>query len=330
MDTLPAAKSSLAAPGGVRAVLEAAARSGGQGTFACVVETEGSTYVRPGAVALFGAQGEGQVGWLSGGCLEPEIARRADSAAASGRMEWLDIDTRDDEDLFAGSAVGCRGRLHLALLPLAAIPGWQDLLPAWRAGAGAMRWTIDTQGAVACAVAGAARQWRLTTSPREGDPDPRAWEWELPSPPTVLVFGAGPETSTLVPWLHRLGWMTAVVERRPRWSALAALSDMPVDESPQAALARLARRFDAALVMHHHFELDREALQALADTDIGYVGLLGPARRREDLFRVLPDAARAALQPRLRSPVGLDLGGQGPEAIALSIVAQLHAHRQRP
>jgi xanthine dehydrogenase accessory factor len=50
-------------------------------------------------------------------------------------------------------------------------------------------------------------------------------------------------------------------------------------------------------------------------------------RRREDLFRVLPLAAREALLPRLRSPVGLKLGGQGPEAIALSIAAQLQAQR---
>ena len=224
MDTLTAARSSLpAAPGGVRAVLEAAARAGADATLALVVETEGSTYVRPGAVALFGADGGAeQVGWLSGGCLEPEIARHAAEAAAKGRIEWLDIDTRDDEDLFAGSAVGCRGRLHLALLPLAAMPGWQALLPAWREGAGALRWDIDTDGAVACTVADTSRHWRLATSQRE-DPEHRAWQRELPSPPAVLVFGAGPETPTLVPWLRRMGWMTTVVERRPRWSALVSI-----------------------------------------------------------------------------------------------------------
>ena len=55
--------------------------------------------------------------------------------------------------------------------------------------------------------------------------------------------------------------------------------------------------------------------------------LLGPVRRREDLFRVLPRDARDALLPRLRSPIGLKLGGTGPEAIALSIAAQLQAWR---
>jgi xanthine dehydrogenase accessory factor len=86
------------------------------------------------------------------------------------------------------------------------------------------------------------------------------------------------------------------------------------------------RRHEVALVMHHNFELDREALQALATSPIGFVGLLGPVRRRDDLFRVLPADAREALLPRLHSPVGLHLGGSGPEAIALSIAAQLQRH----
>ena len=97
---------------------------------------------------------------------------------------------------------------------------------------------------------------------------------------------------------------------------------------PEAALSSFdAQGFDAALVMNHNFEMDREALFALADASIPFIGLLGPMRRKDDLFRVLPASAREALQPRLRSPVGLKLGGQGPEAIALSIAAQLQAHR---
>ena len=88
---------------------------------------------------------------------------------------------------------------------------------------------------------------------------------------------------------------------------------------------------DAALVMHHHFEHDREALVALAETAIPFIGLLGPVRRREDLLRVIPSALHASLLARLHSPIGLKLGGQGPEAIALSIAAQLQAwHHGEP
>src|SRR5688500_12428944 len=91
----------------------AALHAGEAGVLAIVLETEGSTYVRAGAAAWFAAGGS--AGWLSGGCLEPEIARHAARAAAEGRIGWLELDTRDDEDLLAGSSAGCRGRLRLGL-----------------------------------------------------------------------------------------------------------------------------------------------------------------------------------------------------------------------
>jgi xanthine dehydrogenase accessory factor len=77
-------------------------------------------------------------------------------------------------------------------------------------------------------------------------------------------------------------------------------------------------------VMSHHLATDRAYLQALAGSSIPYVGLLGPAARRERLLGDLGNAA-AALRPRLRAPVGLDLGASSPEAIALSIVAEIQA-----
>ena len=112
-----------------------------------VVATEGSTYVRAGAMALFGP-GEAQVGWLSSGCLEPEIARRARHVADSGALDAMEIDTRDDEDLFAGSAVGCRGRLRIALLPLDRMPRWAQAVQAWWAGHGALALALSDDGDV--------------------------------------------------------------------------------------------------------------------------------------------------------------------------------------
>jgi xanthine dehydrogenase accessory factor len=319
-------------PGGARAVLEASALSTQRedpAVLALVVATEGSTYVRPGAMALFSGE-SGQVGWLSGGCLEPEIERRAQQAAAAMRMDWIDVDTRDDEDLFAGSALGCRGRLRIALLPMRLLPQWGEIVVAWRRAEAPLRLHISGGGDLHADVGGLERRWQLTPL-SASDALADAWSVEIPAPPTVSIFGAGPETLALLPALRSLGWIVTLIEKRPRWSPLAAAADEAIERSPQAALATLrAARFDAALVMHHHFELDRETLVMLADSDIGFIGLLGPTRRRDDLFRVLSPAARESLTPRLHSPVGLDLGGHGPEAIALSIAAQLHAYRHAP
>lgn len=314
-------------PGGMRAVLEASASAlqrGDAAALAVVVATEGSTYVRPGAMALFGH--DIQVGWLSGGCLEPLIAQRALQAAEQARLDWLDIDTRDDEDLLSGSALGCRGRLHVALLPLQSLPGWDALVGCWLRDSSPLRLDINGDGEVIMVAAGLERRWTLAVAGARA----LAWQLDIAPAPAVLVLGAGPETPTLLPLLRNLGWFTTLVERRPRWKPLAALADLTVEQGPEAALSQLTSVFDAALVMHHNFELDREALAALARRDIGFVGLLGPTRRREDLFRVLAPDVRDALAPCLRSPVGLDLGGHGPEAIALSIAAQLHAFRHAP
>lgn len=311
-----------------RHLLEASAHAGDTGVgaaIAVVVETEGSTYVRRGAMALFGD--DLQVGWLSGGCLEPEIGVRAQAAIASGRLGWMEIDTRDDEDLLSGSAVGCRGRLRIALLPLPALPGWSAPVRAWLRREGTLQLQLQADGAVALRAGAQACDWMLACDALPWS-SAEAMTLQWPPPLAVTVFGAGPETALLVALLRQLGWMTQVVERRARWLPAAAVADQVLQATPRDAVAALAGACcDAALVMHHNFELDREALAALATTGIPYIGLLGPRRRRDDLFKVIAEDLRDALQPRLQSPVGMPLGGQGPEAIALSIAAQLQAWR---
>jgi xanthine dehydrogenase accessory factor len=324
----------------LRTVIEAALaahRDGDAATLAVVVATEGSTYVGPGAMAVFGAS-TGQVGWLSGGCLEPEIERRAREVAAGGNPGWMRIDTRDDVALFSGSAVGCRGQLHIALLPLAGLSGWPGLAQAWLAGEGGLHLSFVDVGTVEAQTAALRQRWEFGRVDTFDDACAlRDVTLHLPPPPTVLVLGAGPETSLLLSLLKSLGWVTTLAERRPRWRPQADAADHVLALSPGDALAVQdgdgkvgggkdgGRIWDAALVMHHHFELDREALVALAASAIPFIGLLGPVRRREDLFKLLPDTTRQALLPRLHSPVGLNLGGQGPEAIALSIAAQLQS-----
>ncbi len=308
-------------------VMEAALQAlqrGDAATLVVVLETEGSTYARAGAMALFGAS-DGQVGWLSGGCLEPAIERIASEPAREGQLHWLEIDTREDEDMLSGSAVGCRGLLRLALLPLRQLPDAEAPFAAWQRGRAPLDLKIDRDGAVACIAAGTVRDWRIATTTVAWGSTTTAWSLRIDAPPEVLVLGAGPETPMLLPLLREMGWKTTLAERRERWRGQARFADRHLDATPADAV-RADQVFDAALVMHHNFELDREALDALAANAIPFVGLLGPVRRREDLFRVLPASHRAVLTPRLRSPIGLKLGGQGPQAIALSIAAQLQAY----
>lgn len=315
------------ASGNAIGVFEAAlraVRSGEQVVLSLVLETEGSTYAGMGAMALFGHRT--RAGWLSGGCLEPAIERRAADAGASGRLDWMEIDTRDDESLLTGSATGCRGRLRIALLPLHRLAGIDAMLEAWLEGHRHACFSVATDGRIEAATPALHRCWQLDAMPVEWTSPRQRWSVRVLRPPEVLILGAGPETPALVPLLRELGWRVHVAERRPRWRDDPALAGSMIDATPAQSLSRAAH-VDAALVMHHNFELDREALEMLAASPVPFIGLLGPSRRQEDLFTLLTPAQRKVLQPRLRSPVGIDLGGRGPETIALSIAAQLQAWR---
>jgi len=144
-------------------------------------------------------------------------------------------------------------------------------------------------------------------------------------PPRLLLLGAGPETPPLLDFMRHFGWFVTVVEHRGRWSAFAdaELADTVLALPPSAAIEALAtERVDAAIAMSHNYAIDAQYLRFCAQRAIAYVGLLGPPARRDALLAELgADADR--LRPRLHAPVGLDLGGSGPEPIALAIVAEL-------
>ena len=294
-------------------------------TLAVVLETEGSTYARSGTAVLF--SNEIHVGWLSGGCLEPVIDRQATRAWTMQRMGWMEIDTRDDAALFSASAVGCRGRQRVVLLPLAALPGVDAVFDAWLQGAGPLQLALDAGGGVqlSCGERHSGHQLHADALPWPGRQT--FWSLRWPPPPRAVLLGGGPETGPLVPTLTGLGWQLRVIDPRPAWRSRCVVD---VEDTGMAVvLAGGPPRLDAALVMHHNFELDLQALQLLAASSIPFIGLLGPKRRREDLFALLPAATRKALAGRLRSPIGLDLGGRGPDAIALSIAAELQAWLHR-
>jgi len=312
--------------GSPRGVLETAltrVRAGEHAVLALVLETDGSTYAGAGDMVLF-CNGS-QVGWLSGGCLEPELARRAEQVSAAGQVDWIEIDTRSDDDLLSGSALGCRGRLRIALLPLRAMTGIDVVIEAWLREGVPLQRDLRTSGQIVFRIGNCEQAWQLHPMDGAQSFGEGAWRLTLPRLPRALILGGGPETSFLVPLLRGLGWQISVAERRARWASAGQGADAQLRVSPAEALH--ADGCDAVLVMHHDFELDREALVALADTKVAFIGLLGPRRRREDLFKLLTPDQCHRLFPRLRSPVGLNIGGRGPEAISLSIAAQLQQWR---
>ncbi|MBW8311592.1 MAG: XdhC family protein [Rhizobium sp.] len=306
----------MSAPGGLRGVLEAAQARRASGTafaLALVTDTEGSTYRKAGALALVAADGT-RTGTMSGGCLEPALEALCREAIATGRPGVAVFDTRDDDDLLFGSGSGCRGRMRVLAWPLpGAGDALLDALLAAHATGSALDLSVgmDESNLGALAFDGSAPAGLLLV--------------RIAPVPRLLLLGAGPEAPPLLRLAHTLGWETTVADHREGLLRPVRLSEANalLALKPAAALAATARQPDAVLVMTHLASADLEALRALSTAEVPYVGLLGPPGRRDELLAELEPAQRAALLPRLHAPAGLFLGGEGPEAIALAIAADL-------
>lgn len=158
--------------------------------------------------------------------------------------------------------------------------------------------------------------------------------FELVVPSVRLVIcGSGPDAQPVARLAEGLGWSVIVVDHRPVAVARperfpgARLVECASASSLGEAVALTGRV--AAIVMSHHYGRDVDYLDALLASDVGYVGLLGPRSRRERMVAELASRGRryeaADLERRLFGPVGLDVGGEGAEAVALAIVAEVAA-----
>ncbi|MFI5119754.1 MAG: XdhC family protein [Thermoanaerobaculia bacterium] len=329
--------------GGMRGLLDAARahRSAGHSlVLAAVLDTEGSTYVKRGAFALFGASGL-VAGALSGGCLEPELERRARAVLESGRAARVLLDTTEPGDRVFGSGLGCRGRLDVLLLP-APPPSLGALGALIRASDenGGISLTLSLAPEALGAGGASGAGWKEAFGPDghrvdTGEPPPPAARLDVPPPVTLLLLGAGPETPAFLSLARCLGWATVVVDHRARWSepaGRAGADEVHALRPAEARAALSARRFDAILFGSHSVELDREHLTVWKDASAEYVALLGPAARARDL---LDEAglADSHLARHLHAPAGASLGTYGAEAVALALAAGFErflGERRRP
>src|SRR6185503_695797 len=318
-----------------------------------VVETAGSTYRKPGALMLIASDGN-YAGLLSGGCLEGDLSAHAASVRESGTPRIVSYDLRGPDDLLWGLGVGCESAMKILLMRAAASNGWQPLthladalathsptavgLVAEGTSGGLVPGTVvvgSVDGVGSGSSAPATIQAALADAAHTrtvgwlalGDTLPKVFALPLALPPRVLLLGAGPDTLPVVDLASRMGWKVTLVDHRAAYAQRAhfPLAEQVVHVHADEVASRVnLSGYTAAVVMSHHLPSDLAYLRVLAACSIPYVGLLGPAIRREKLLSDLGEFA-TQLRPRLRAPVGLALGGRAPESIALAIVAEIHA-----
>jgi xanthine/CO dehydrogenase XdhC/CoxF family maturation factor len=326
--------------------------AGRKAALATVVRIEGSAYRRPGAKFLVEDDGRTS-GGVSGGCLEADVREAALRALSDGEPRLLHYETGSDDRTVFGLGLGCNGSVDIFLQPAAAgdVPEKiLELLEGETAFAVAIviagpcdighSLLLGADGIIAGSTGGSAldretlrraadllarRESRIETVG-----DVRVFVEILSPPPHLVIVGAGDDAIPLCAFASEAGFRVSVVDHRAGYvtrerfpAAARLLVERPGEGSGKFPLT--PRSY--AVVKTHSFALDRQWTGMLLSTAIPYVGMLGPrARTREILRRIGFEG-----DGRVHGPVGLDLGAEGPEQIAISIVAEIlavHASRE--
>lgn len=329
---------------------------------ATVVKIGGSTYRRPGARMLIDANGA-HYGVISGGCLEEEVAQQALHVITQGTAALLAFDLTDDAPLL-GFGTGCNGQVHVLIEPVPATdrddpvhlvgtcidrrqsgvlaqvisaPDGADLLGRkfLLLEDSTVLGDMDTHlshpvRSVARSVLahGHHKVEQITTA--NGTVE---LLYEVVHPPVKLVlFGAGYDVGPVALLAKTLGWSTTVVGRQaaPILAERFPMADThiflmhPRDASTYVPLDQRS----AALIMNHQYARDKTLIGALLETPIRYIGALGPRDRthriKQELCEENPWITDDHLD-RVYGPVGLDIGTETPEEIALSAIAEIQA-----
>lgn len=290
-----------------------------------VYRTQGSAYRKAGAMMLINGHGQ-QFGLLSGGCLEADIIRNARKAMLTQKAVMLVYDGTDEDDLSFKLGVGCGGAVYIMLQPITATNdlGLSDLHHALQQREGGLY--VQKIGD----VVGHFRSGNVS-APSPAHIETRAdGEW-LVTPicpePHILVVGGGMDARPVINIAHEMGWKTTLVDPR---AANARAEHFPrADTILRKIDDTLARhvtdqKIDAVILMAHSVAIDAGALAVLCNAPIRHLSALGPRHRFND---VLHHAGihRADLAFDISSPAGLDIGGQLPESIALSMLSGIHA-----
>jgi xanthine dehydrogenase accessory factor len=324
-------------------------RQGGAAAMVTLVRVEGSSYRRPGARLLLGKQGE-YAGTISGGCLEAEVMRKAAWLVRDGAVVER-CSTMFDDTAEVPFGLGCGGIVDLLIEPVdtpecrAALTALEVVLAGdevtvltWLpcAGRSLKRAVLAASGDFIFASAGLtepelmeARAAVLLRGAAANMPSGIFVE-RITTPQRLFVLGAGDDAKPVVSMAALLGWSVSVMDGRAQ---MARADRFPEAERVIVASAASSevlaiRPDDAVVLMTHSYEQDRDLLAAVLPLHPRYLGLLG-ARHRSSLL-VSETAAIlgwtvGACCDRIYAPVGLDLGGDGPEAIALAVIAEVQA-----
>jgi xanthine/CO dehydrogenase XdhC/CoxF family maturation factor len=351
----------------IRAILksfEKAEQKGKKTALATVVHVEGSSYRRPGARMLITEDGE-LTGAISGGCLEGDALRKALSAIVQQQNKLVTYDTTDEDDAKLGIQLGCNGVVHILFEPimtdqlfnpvrllqelvnnhedsvmvtLFSLDQLQQPGTSLLYGKGLSRTGLTAAGQADLAIAAEEALQKKSSDFRTFqyyDQAVTGFVEFIPAPLELIIAGAGNDVQPLVDIVSVLGWHTTVVDGRASHATLQrfAKADRVLVAKPDEVLKKTGTGAHTFFVlMTHNYNYDLALLKQLITRNCAYIGVLGPKKKLQRMLDelsndgVVPDAKQLAL---IHGPVGLDIGAETAEEIAVSIVAEINTVLRR-
>lgn len=343
-------------------VYDEAKKVGKQTALATVVHVEGSSYRRPGARMLI--EDDGQLtGAISGGCLEGDALRKALLVMTEKRSRLVTYDTMDDDDAKFGVGLGCNGIIQVLIEPindsdpnnpiqyLKAInekrqqgvlvtlfslkdkkdPQYGTCLLLKDDGSFIDHIPVLKDVLMADANEALINQASSFKNYVSEDHDLTAFIEVIKPPVAVIIIGAGNDVIPVVDMADILGWEATVIDGRANYAKkerfVSACSVLVA--KPEKALEQIAiDEHSVFLLMTHNYNYDKAMLVQLLQRNVSYIGMLGPKKKRERILNELKDEGENFTDQQLsalHSPVGLDIGAETSEEIALSILAEIKA-----
>ena len=302
----------------IRPALRAAMRAGAPSALVTLYALDGGGPRPPGAQMLFA---ENLVyGFLSGGCVEGDVALHAAETLADGRPRRL---VYGEGGPWPDIRLLCGARIELLVERVAADDSAAAALLDLTDRRRPAMWTTDgvIRAAAACdAKPGPACAYR---------PEPLQIARLYQPVPRLIVVGADPTALAIAQLGGQAGFETTLV--RPKGPpAPPALSGFAYSRAePAEAFAAIGLDpWTAVAVATHDWDVDHDALVAAMPSPASYVGVLGARRRLpERLARLRAAGVAETALVRLKGPIGLDLGGKAPWEVAVAVIAEIVAER---
>ena len=339
-----------------------AQKMGKQTALATVVHVEGSSYRRPGARMLI--EDDGQLtGAISGGCMEGDALRKALLVMTEKKSRLVTYDTMDDDDAKFGVGLGCNGIIQVLIEPievndsnnpiqylkavnekrqqsiLVTLFSLQDKKDPQYGTCLLLKedkTVIDNTPVLKEVLMNDAEEALINQSTSfknyiSESHNLTAFIEVIKPPVSIIIIGAGNDVIPLVDMADILGWETTVVDGRANYAKkerFASACSVLVAK-PEQALERIdIDEHTVFLLMTHNYNYDMAMLKQLLQKNVSYIGMLGPKKKRERILNELKDEGMSFTEQQLsvlHSPVGLDIGAETSEEIAVSILAEIKA-----